>query len=673
MLSRSSCQRALTAACLALAATPARAESESELVEPASEPDATVPKQAATAAPKPSSASDDVTLRDYHRALGDERLGAAGALSVVALREAVETAEAQLSRGRRDETIALLASLVESPRFEPLEKLAEGRAAVFVLGDALGRAGAYAAARGYLARLLAGGSVDTWYRRAVARLVDFALRSGEPERFLGDVKSLPNVENQAFSGDVFYLEGVVLERAGSASRALEVYARVPDKSRYWAQAKYRSGLIQAERNKLKESEELFCSVADPRRTPRLAPLFGGDDFFRVRDLSRLALGRVAHEGYRFDDARYYYHLVPADSSELPEALYESATSSYEAKDYASARELLTELGALGRAHPYEDEAWILDAYVDLARCEFPEADAKLKEFMARYEPVLAATRRLRAAPRGLSLLLGRESGSDAEASETLGIDAAVFRRLSTLVRVDPDYARVTREVAELDRQLGGLRASGLELRDVADRLSNPDVVKPRPAEPVANGNADRLRLLSEQTASLRRSLREARRLAPGEGSELDAIKRQLVELEGRADALRGALASPAELTDAAGLGELGGLLGRDGTQATRLEAELARLRTALTTRQGELAADALRRLELRLERLIRRARAGRIETVLGRKRAVELEIEALSQGYLPQGAIDSLDAARYLQNDEEYWPFDGEDWEDEYVGGEGLR
>jgi hypothetical protein len=45
----------------------------------------------------------------------------------------------------------------------------------------------------------------------------------------------------------------------------------------------------------------------------------------------------------------------------------------------------------------------------------------------------------------------------------------------------------------------------------------------------------------------------------------------------------------------------------------------------------------------------------------------------LSQGFLPRGAIDSLDAARYLSDAEEYWPFDGEDWEDEYVGGEGLR
>ena len=39
-------------------------------------------------------------------------------------------------------------------------------------------------------------------------------------------------------------------------------------------------------------------------------------------------------------------------------------------------------------------------------------------------------------------------------------------------------------------------------------------------------------------------------------------------------------------------------------------------------------------------------------------------------GYLPQDAVDSLDAARFLEDNEEYWPFEGDDWPDEYVGSE---
>ena len=108
------------------------------------------------------------------------------------------------------------------------------------------------------------------------------------------------------------------------------------------------------------------------RAAQTTPVFADQKFFAVRDLARLGLGRIAHEEYRFDDSRYYYYLVPSDSERLPEALYESATSRYEKKDYESARELLDELKALKVHHPYEDEAWILDSYVDLAQCKFPD-------------------------------------------------------------------------------------------------------------------------------------------------------------------------------------------------------------------------------------------------------------------------------------------------------------
>ncbi len=119
--------------------------------------------------------------------------------------------------------------------------------------------------------------------------------------------------------------------------------------------------------------------------------------------------------------------------------------------------------------------------------------------------------------------------------------------------------------------------------------------------------------------------------------------------------------------------ELSKVINQDRERAVKLYADAEKLRAQVEVRQLGLAKDALVRLDRRLSRLLRRARLGRIETVLGEKRALEVEVEALSQGLLPQTIVDSLDAARYLRDDEEYWPFDGEDWEDEYVGGEGLR
>jgi hypothetical protein len=604
-------------------------------------------------------------LGPYQERLAEKRLDAAGPLGTAQLSQLIQTAEAQLSLGRRDEAIAVLAGVVESARFAPLAALDEGRAATFLLADALGRAGIYGMARGYLTRLLQTPERDGWYRRSIGRLVDLGLESGDPAPFVAVLAHLPPSPRAPWAGDIAYLTGILHERAGDAPRALAAYAAVTNDNRFWAQATYRAGLIEVEQGRLGDGEKLFCRIADPKQTPRLAPLFGGNEFFQVRDLSRLALGRVAHEAYRFDDARYYYHLVPGDSDRLPEALYESATSRYEAKDYSGAHALLGELQALGRHHVYEDEALILDAYVDLARCEFPRADAKLAEFLKRYEPVLTAARQLQHDPSALrSLLDGHE---DAIAS-ALGLSRDVSEMIRTSVRIDASYGGVSRQLADLDRALGGLGAAPAQIEQLQAAVAG-GVVAARPVSAAADGATDRLARFDEQTAAVRRLLRESGQRQGAAQAELAAIKQELNAVEAEAESWR-ARSSTAEASPRAEGQGMSELLARDAA----LVGEAAQaVRAALDARQHELALEAVRRLEQRLSRLVRRARAGRIETVLGRKRALELEVEALSQGFLPQGAVDSLDAARYLSDDEEYWPFDGEDWEDEYIGGEGLR
>src|SRR5262249_54942216 len=152
-------------------------------------------------------------------------------------------------------------------------------------------------------------------------------------------------------------------------------------------------------------------------------------------------------------------------------------------------------------------------------------------------------------------------------------------------------------------------------------------------------------------------------------SEVEALEAELNRLEGRA--VEAARESRPPVTAAGGTG-LPDLIGKDRERSTALHADADAMREALVKAQRTAAKDALVRYDQRLSRLLRRARLGRIETVLGKKRALEVEIEALTEGVLPQGAVDSLDAARYLRDDEEYWPYEGEDWADEYVGGEGL-
>jgi hypothetical protein len=276
-------------------------------------------------------------------------------------------------------------------------------------------------------------------------------------------------------------------------------------------------------------------------------------------------------------------------------------------------------------------------------------------------------------------LIDGGQATDAQGAMGVGLPSEVTDLLVGAIRVDPTYGRVTRQLAELDRELGGLDGAARELADLGARAQDPDAVKPRPAAPVANTPADRLRALGQQTAALRRLLREASLAASAAAPELQLVKQDLIRIEAEAAELDAAnqaapvndLAANAAASAAAGR-SLDQLLEADAVEARGLAEGARALRGQLLEQRSQLAQEALQRLERRWTRLVRRAHAGRIETVLGRKQALELEVEALSQGYLPPGAVDSLEAARYLGDEEEYWPFDGEDWDDEYIGGEGL-
>ena len=279
-------------------------------------------------------------------------------------------------------------------------------------------------------------------------------------------------------------------------------------------------------------------------TPRHAPLFGGGDFFRVRDLARLGLGRVAHEQYRFDDAQYYYYLVPRDSPHLPEALYETATTRYEAKDYEGAREYMDELKSLQTAHPYQDEAWLLDAYIDLATCHSPEADAKLNEFLLRYEPVRNAARRLVKDESAMRKLVEAVRVGSDPAAAGIGPTPRTARSLGALLRVDARYNRATLRLARLDHQMRGLLMAMGDLDEAQRRLAKPDEMRPQAAGPLGQSDYDKVQRIEAQLSEVKRLMSDIKR-AGGGAVELKELEKQAEALTVRVKAARAAVTASA--------------------------------------------------------------------------------------------------------------------------------
>jgi hypothetical protein len=239
--------------------------------------------------------------------------------------------------------------------------------------------------------------------------------------------------------------------------------------------------------------------------------------------------------------------------------------------------------------------------------------------------------------------------------------------------VDTGYGRATLRLTQLDHQMNGLLAAMADLDEAQRRLASPKELRAQAAGPLGQSESEKQARVESQIAEVRRLIREAERSGNRSSNDLEARKKDLAALEIQVRAARAAAAEPTAGPRASAGADLPDLISQDRQQAVELHAASSMLRESIEGEQLALAKDSFERLDRRLTRLLRRARLGRVETVLGKKRSLEIEIEALSQGLLPQTIVDSLDAARYLGDDEEYWPFEGEDWEDEYVGGEGLR
>jgi tetratricopeptide (TPR) repeat protein len=631
------------------------------------------PTEQAPAAPATSSEGDVVfarALRAYHAALLARRLGQQD-LRREDVTARVAEGEQLMTTGRVDEAVARLAELVEHPQFDLYADSDEGRAAVFRLGDALATAGITQAARGYLRRVIeAKGAWDgggIYARRAVRRLVDVALASGQYADVAKDVSSVPASAPEEVRGEIAYMTGRAQEAAGNPDAAVTNYAAVGQSCRFWAQATYLAALIDVEKGKYREGEALLCKVADPKRSASTAPVFADEKFFAVRDLARLGLGRIAHEQGRNDDARYYYYLVPRDSDRLAEALYEAATTRYEKKDYDGAHELIEELAGLGVHHRYEDEAWVLDAWIDLARCRFADADKKLVTFLARYEPVRDAARRLAGGDAAMQRLLAAvHSGTDAGGAEIGGVSPEIVRAVAALIRVDPTYDRVLERRAVLEREASGLVNAAAAIGDMQRTLATNGGV--RPTTEIAPDDEQKARQARAALEGVEHQVEDLS-AAHAPADQVTAMRQQLAELRNRL-AQGGPGAKESSSNSGASGADLPQLLRADAASVSELTVRIATARKTLADEESALAKDAVRRLDLRLSRLLRRARLGRIESVLGRKRALEVEVEAIRLGYLPQDAVDSLDAARFLEDNEEYWPFEGDDWPDEYVGSE---
>lgn len=637
-------------------------------------------------------------------------------------RDLVADAEAALSRSQPAEALPLLFEVAESPRFERFHALDAFRAAEFLLSRALLELGAHRMAQLYLLRILRRDPSEDQFGPAMRLYTDVALQSGELRRSIEQLGFLQKpsalLEQDQFSqelpedsaNELRYLQGRLELDRGNSGSAEQHLGQITAQSRFFSNAQYLRGAIAAQDGEYDRAEALFCSVAANADRRQLSSSVNAS-LSSLEDDALLGLGRVAHERRRGDDAFNYYFQVPADSARVSEALFEAAYAMYEAEDFDIAIDLLdqlrvrlaparselpagsglparSEFPVLGPEFLLDYEAGLLRGYVHLARCEFEKARQEFARLIQILQPVDDRLERLLADPERrqaldrwwfhahMILSSSSEHASSAEVTRSKALLAVLFQ-------IDPGL----RQASVVLRALGGeLERAAPAHRQILDLLrTGADGGAPQPDSVAVEQAVERVRLGAElreaeglihtfylQLAALRQQSVEL--------AEIHPIEKTLGELEDRARELRsaafGGTSDPTAISDPAPArwmieatsppAERAAVLSQELRLMHLLEARASALRNQLIREAARRSVEALIQFQDRIGAGIRQAELGQIDAVMGSKRRIEHQIESLAAGRFPPELFDPRSTQGLLRDDEEYWPFDGEYWEDEY-------
>ncbi|MBA3818645.1 MAG: hypothetical protein H0X17_07110, partial [Deltaproteobacteria bacterium] len=110
------------------------------------------------------------------------------------------------------------------------------------------------------------------------------------------------------------------------------------------------------------------------------------------------------------------------------------------------------------------------------------------------------------------------------------------------------------------------------------------------------------------------------------------------------------------------------LIEGDLGEARRLDRTANRLAEELEAAGDTLAQAAIEKLYLDTRKVLDKAKLGKIDAIIGQKRKLDIEVQDLAAGRFPEELIGRLWNASMIGDDEEFWPWEGEYWADEYAG-----
>jgi TolA-binding protein len=659
---------ALTAPTEPVSTTPAAPTTEPS---PAPEPEpAPVPeKKPELATPAGAPSLLDPRLGAYYDHLTKAGLGDDREATLEELTAALAAAQDRYVRGDVIGSAIALFELVSHPRYEAFAETPEMSSAHYHLGMSLLAYGADLTAQAAFAKVLARGKDDPYFTPALRRHVDAGLATKDYVNALAELdRSLAGAQLEGDDLDEReYLVARAAQQRGDLDTALTTYDAIGKTSRFHTAARYLQGVAHAKRKDYRKAESAFCEVIGGK-DQQTSAYYVDRRYFPVRDLAHLGLGRVAHEERRHEHAFYHYFSVPEDSDELSHALFESAWTMAEAGEYSTARDLLRELDERYPEAPQAVEARLLAALLRLYDCDFRDAEAEFTRFIDDLAPVGDHIDEIRKDPDKL-LALHREL-SRLRAGEQMDGELGAHRLLLSMLDEDPTYERLGRHADVLRREAEFADALDGELSRMTAQLGASDTATRRAPEGDALDVIADAEDLKRGVAGLEEQIRRAEgagasaeQTAPLE-SEAATLRQRVRDLRRRATEL---------LLEGPPVGSAVSKDLRAALEADRKVILALRTRTLATAERADeqaakVASTRLGQLSERIEDLLGEARMGRIDAVLGAKKKLEIEVRDMAAGRFPPELFGKLQIEGVVGDDEEFWPYEGEYWADEYEG-----
>jgi TolA-binding protein len=254
--------------------------------------------------------------------------------------------------------------------------------ALFMLAESMFHSKDYYGARTRYIEILehAGqGSYQSYQQPSLARLLEISMKL---EDFEGVEQYFSALEGPSAGGAdsvISYTKGKYFYFKEDLETALEHFRRIDEGDDYWARSVFFRGVIHALNKDFQGAAGLFEQISQMEaETPEQR---------KVRDLSRLNLGRIYYETDQLERAAEVYESIPKTSEMFERALYEIAWVYIKMEDPTKAERSLEVLSISNPDSTLIPKAQILRGNLLLRNGEFDEALKVFKNIDKHFGPV----------------------------------------------------------------------------------------------------------------------------------------------------------------------------------------------------------------------------------------------------------------------------------------------